>query len=302
MAIFDWSRQYPIETGNALYFSASDAPERKWIYHYTRVESFHKIIDSQKLRFSSADLLNDPRESKGNRSIEVRGEVGGSPEANKILFREIQRIREVVSRVRENAFIGSFSVDAAGMAGRSERGYAIPTMWAHYGDNHRGVCMVFEREKLVDSVVRQIGGVPHEGSLTYDADLASVPSFDFLQTKSKSDRELEAELALDYRNLWFRKYACWSSEREYRIAIPKNNLDRYLEIPLNPGLIGVCLGVDVAVKDANSVAAAALNSGIHEVPSLYWDAGYGQARVPIMTPWGHVAAPLVAAPGFTPSS
>jgi Protein of unknown function (DUF2971) len=283
MAIFDWSRQHPSETLSSLYFSARDAPEGRWIYHYTSVDSFLKIIDSQKLRFSSADCLNDPRESKGNQSLVIRTEFVDSAEARKDWFCEVQRIRDLVSRVRKNVFIGSFSVDATGTTGRSERGYAIPTMWAHYGDKHRGVCVVFEREQLVDCVAKLIGKSPLQGPVTYDADLESVPSVDLLQTRTRTDGEIEEDLVLDHRNLWFRKYACWSSEREYRIAIPKDKTDSFIEIPTSPALVGVCLGVDLAAKDANLVIDAARRSGIYEVPSLYWDAGYGQAQVAIRT-------------------
>ena len=49
------------------------------------------------------------------------------------------------------------------------RGYARPRMWEQYGDNHRGVCLVFDKAELHATVMPQLEALgPHwHGAVTY---------------------------------------------------------------------------------------------------------------------------------------
>lgn len=130
------------------------------------------------------------------------------------------------------------------------RGYAHPHMWAQYGGNHKGVCLIFDREKLSKSVsvMSKDKNLFYEGPVIYrdednkDDFYAFKFNFDDIEQVG-FDKYVEQHVSKFYRALFFRKALDWFSEWEYRFLLKSSdNADKFISI--NDSLCVICLGAD----------------------------------------------------------
>lgn len=91
------------------------------LYHYTKADSMLSILKEDGIRLSVPDDCNDPLEFQP---------AYGSSESSRQSNNEIDKLR--------------YRVDT-GFISFSER-FDSSTMWAHYADGHKGVCIGFEFE------------------------------------------------------------------------------------------------------------------------------------------------------------
>ena len=112
-------------------------------YHYTTSGSaFVHILPRHELRFSRLSEMRDPIENKDWVHVLL-----GSPAWSVEKVRELEAVANAVAYETK---ILSFTLDGSTEGRRTEyaRGYARPRMWEQYGQNHEGVCLVFDHERL----------------------------------------------------------------------------------------------------------------------------------------------------------
>jgi len=115
-------------------------------------------------------------------------------------------------------------------------------VFSHYGDSHRGVCYLFNTEKLVPVNRRQ--------SLTEVKYCCKPPSF-----ISKTDDYSQEELNNIGRNMISVKHQAWNYEREWRLPVDAEFPDRIhetMEFPSN-ALEGVVLGLKTTQEDEERI-------------------------------------------------
>lgn len=115
------------------------------LYHYTTFESGLKIIASKKLLFGKLKDMNDINES-------YRGifyEEGISEDDVK---KELSKYRQC-----------SLTMDSPCS------GYYIPAMWGHYAEKGNGICLVFDKKKILSTLTADI----HHNNINYDDDYDS---------------------------------------------------------------------------------------------------------------------------------
>lgn len=134
----------------------------KYIYHYTSMETaINYIIASNKIRLSSLENTNDPEEVERLKSIALNGSKGHGKEDMEMLMYS----KHILSKFFLSA---SFSLDKPyavpcntknyfDIQDHVTRGYLFPRMWALYGDNHKGICLCFNRQKLEEIAKKQFG-------------------------------------------------------------------------------------------------------------------------------------------------
>ncbi len=128
-------------------------------------------------------------------------------------------------------------------------------MWAHYGNNHRGVCLVFERAHLdyrirqsseysssvYSQAVRYQPQIPRRRLLLNDADIRPECR------QTAADKWIESS-----RPLLFMKSNDWNHEREFRwlVNVPPGS-GKYQFVDYDTSLVGVVFGprTDEAWKD-----------------------------------------------------
>lgn len=95
-------------------------------------------------------------------------------------------------------------------------------MWEQYGDDHAGVCLVFDRQRLVDALDRSIGsqGSYHRGEVRYTRAGFSGSAGARLDFDEHPGESVEDAVRIHLRRhldcFFFLKTEEWASELEYR--------------------------------------------------------------------------------------
>lgn len=213
----------------------------QYVYHYTTVDSLIKYILPQKrLRFSRLDSTNDPEEKRWHIVSGVN-----DTDMNDAEYIEFFKSAAYVSTlIALNARVLCFSQD--GKVTDIERlsrpycdkGFARPRMWAQYGQNHTGVCLVFNRQKVINSFNTTFSTETHfSNSISYAPFIELISENPEAQRLDASDasktiEQIVSEKVDKYHDMYFfSKHGDWKEEHEFRLMVkPKENRDVFLDI------------------------------------------------------------------------
>ena len=214
------------------------------ISHYTRLEAAESILQSMTLRISLGSFLsaNDPRETK-YWHFDV-------PEIKATHDFQLLHEREISDRIKRNIGSLSFARDT-----NTIEGYYRPKMWAQYAENHTGVCIIFNRDRLLSSIHRTlnpIGRVYAENIEYFSPERDFDPRGCMNITRDDIIQEnvnVIAEQIMEepYRTFYFfRKHIDWQDETEFRVLfkINDNTAEREYFIPCLDAIETVLFGVD----------------------------------------------------------
>jgi hypothetical protein len=158
------------------------------LYYFTNEQWGLNNIALKHLKVSDINKLNDPYELNG-------------------YFASTPRLKYLIKKkVSDNQRIICFS-----------QSFKSPLMWAHYADNHKGVCLKFE---------------VHEDDC-FDIKYSKAMA-EFIEKKLKN-RSLVSKLAVfcncgltekDIFTILTTKFSEWSYEKETRIFIPLNEIEK----------------------------------------------------------------------------
>ena len=223
------------------------------LVHFTRLSTaLDHIIPNKQLRMSRFADLNDPHEYR----------------RRKIVFMIVERSEESVPmgegigalsrRMLENNIkVVSFSSDDAEIDGLDDSVVLKSSpMWAHYGDNHQGISLLFDEEGIKAEVLGRCGygleGVFQDIEYVNEIGRARRTIGAMTYDERFLGRE-EAEFASQYmeaiKGQWQYKHEDWKYEREKRGIIISSEDQVCLDV--SDSLKGVVLGDRV---DEESVA------------------------------------------------
>jgi hypothetical protein len=244
-----------------------------WVFHYTGLESALAMGKSKTLRFSPMSAMNDPREFRPAGPVTL---AIGSSQSETQIEAALQRLKERRLSIRA----GSFTLDAAegkpSSWDRAEgRGYARPTMWTHYGNRHRGVCLVINRDKLQQALTTKFGSDTFSASVTYSHGLDPEDWSRYLESAEVADfgveQAVERYLTRYRRQVLFEKNSDWKPEREWRVCIDHQSAKSIVDVELTSGVVeGIVLGLDFPLKDLAKIEIVADALGVGDrVVSAY---------------------------------
>jgi len=222
----------------------------QYLYHFTSLETaLEKILPTGKLRLGPFLKTNDPRETKewlfpiSFKNDEFPG----------FFSRENMDLNQQLNNaIKKHCKVLCFCKDYMKQPksvyfGRS---YQRPSLWAHYAENHRGVCLVFDRKKLVATARRELRGkgTLHIGSVVYQGQSKLYDQSEFRVFYSevmKNSVEVAAEKLIKekHRDLFFWKHDDWKNECEYRFVLRSNN-DHDDYISVGDSIKGIIIGCD----------------------------------------------------------
>lgn len=217
----------------------------KWVYHYTTIETaLEWILPSGNIKIGSIEKMNDLREAK-----EWHFSGRGGDIVNPINFLELsarggELLRDdakLFCTVQDDAVRGAFR--------HWHRGYCRPRMWAQYSNNHRGICLIFDKEKLNSAITDGVGKQCwiRSGPIRYiDDDHDSIHAFELdLDSVRQTSIEVEIEKMLQkhYKSYYFTKNSDWASEKEWRWVIKGAGVGDIF-VPFRDSLAGIMLGPD----------------------------------------------------------
>ena len=172
--------------------------KKKKLYHYTSFDTFVKIWLSKKLRFGMISEVNDMQE--------CLKKLSSTPERLPLLF----ALQDIMSSYRQISFTMDYDTYI--------KGCMSPTMWAHYGDKRRGVCIEFDSDKL---------HLPNNSVAQCVKYLTHLPYSCEIPTDVYSINELKKFIDKNINELFFTKSDEWSIENEFRIIC---NTAEYLDV------------------------------------------------------------------------
>lgn len=224
----------------------TDIDSSLFLYHYTKFKTAIRIISNNALMFNVFNNVNDPRENKKwgiNRF--------NCDKNHTITINDIDRINEklrlkwkvlcMVSDVERN--------DISVIEKEYCRGYSHSRMWAQYAENHKGACLVFDKEKLKKCINQTLSskGILYSGNVVYE-DFSKLENglfrFDISEMNSVGlDACIDNHLKKFYFPIFFLKKKDWESENEWRFVFYSKS-DEEIFINYGDSLLGIIFGCD----------------------------------------------------------
>ena len=183
------------------------------LYHYTSFENALKILATGRLKFSQLSNLNDINEAYRTDYIdETDSQIPSSDLESSYSYLEKGIITKALQKFRQI----SLSMDIG-----NKLGFAISPMWGHYAQKGQGVCLVFDKNKLISKLK------PNEyGTVKYEE---GVDGSIIIPVNNIND--CVNYLDTHRQEIFFTKSLDWSYEQEFRIVkLFKRNTDEYLDI------------------------------------------------------------------------
>lgn len=222
------------------------------IYHFTRGHTaFGGIMwprpDHLSLRLNAYRNMRDPFEEQAwdwryEGDYDARRRALNTPGA-------VRTLTEKFNEAKGRAKILSMTRDVPGDSGADDTiyGHARARLWEHYADQHRGVCLVFERRLLKDLICDQMSNqrsVCVVGDVVYSSTIEQIVHLPLIPTERYPSPEgIKRYLEGPGSSLFFRKLPDWESEGEVRILCVDDTRDSHIEARhLSEALVRVIIG------------------------------------------------------------
>ena len=201
-----------------------------FLFHYTSLDSAIKIIYTGRLKFGRFENTNDiaeiRRETYDGKDSETLGEI----------LTEYQSI--------------SFTYDCQGL----DRGFAIDCLWGYYAQKGNGVCLVFDRDKILSqyNALYQIQGVPLDKRISYIENFTNL-----IISSEEHDQGISDFVKNNLSDIFYTKDKCWEHEREIRL-LACSQTDQFL--PIGDSLVGAIICVPHEIDYTKSIQYIVLKS------------------------------------------
>ncbi|MCK8060971.1 DUF2971 domain-containing protein [Fusibacter sp. A2] len=123
-------------------------------------------------------------------------------------------------------------------------------MWAQYGDLHRGLCLAFSRDDLVDDIKKTYNNFKlYRGDIRYKDSSTDVRKAYHININSDAlinfrDFFITEHLIRYREDLFFTKNTDWKDEFEYRLLLLTDNKKSDYFIDIHNSLKAVFCGLD----------------------------------------------------------
>lgn len=217
------------------------------LYHYTSSDAaILGILANGTVRMSPFSGTNDLWEStpiRPNLEGGVAGDDDGVLDAFGV-WEDVDRYIRGYSKVA--CFTQDWELPDSAMNRDALRGWSHLALWAHYGGKHAGVCLRFDRDRLVASFEAARGEAVHQfhGPVEYRSAEYGIGPYG-ISLEQASEFGVDA-VALHYANrhrarVFFRKHADWASESEYRLVRTDLTTEPHY-VDIADSLTGVVIG------------------------------------------------------------
>jgi hypothetical protein len=222
------------------------------LVHYTNKETaLEHILYEKQIRFGLLGKTNDPKETKGWYHTLVYFVNNNGETPNRFIsfpHSEYEMVNEVMMKEwkvfcltkhgknrGENNFQDLFS-----------KAYCHPRLWADYGCEHTGVCLIFNGKKLNENIHNNLSNEYRvfNGSVEYNNQKAIwQPHMDIPKDHDLGLEEIRNYFFTNYKESFLKKTTDWKSEHEYRWLVHDKKTDP-IYIPIAGAISGVIVGPD----------------------------------------------------------
>lgn len=253
----------------------------QYIYHYTKSKTaIDHILNDGTLKLSSFSKTNDPKETKSWFFIPGTNEGRNLDKYNPDFFSEVLNpyFKEATQLL---CFSKDGNLNGNHMEDNPQRGFCKPRMWAQYGDNHAGVCLIFDFKRFSELFYKQFSemtyhcdNVDYQDRLLPDVQMeqAFIINVDHLERRGKKDYVYD-HLLKHKKRLYFEKAKDWENESEYRFVVFECTKELYFAF--KNSLSGILFGENCSDSDISKIVALTKNQGMQ----------YQQLKWRNCTPW-----------------
>jgi hypothetical protein len=216
----------------------------RFIYHYTSYScAIENILKDKKLLFNRVNNTNDPLEFE---NILHHASYSGNIDIDEKI--KLLQIGDDSNDIVKNKFkICCFCMDKEADISTDDNPYINKGVyrlrtWSQYGDGHKGVCLVFNKDKLIKIIKNKFDDV-FEKEISYKyffADLSDITNIKYERDRNEIPLERVKKYIYEYL---FQKHIDYESEQEYRIAIYQDNDCDNILIDFEDSLEGIIVGV-----------------------------------------------------------
>lgn len=213
------------------------------IFHYMDSDTFFtKVYGGKGFRCCNLELTNDPFEYK-------------SPEVYSIPYQDTIRkvdnefcsdvVREIV-KLRKRMCIACFCYNEDDSLTKydsdtkylyyAQKGFEHSRMWSQYGEDHRGLCLVFNKKLFLEEVNRicEMKHLVFSRNIRYVQKQVLFPNYeDIMQSKTVDSVEAAKEfysLGKNLTKILFTKDIDYEKEKEFRVAFYSEKDYEYLNL------------------------------------------------------------------------
>lgn len=181
------------------------------LYHFTSFDTALKILESNRLKFGKLTNMNDVHENDKVAFVDTNKEhIDKFPsDVLNDLYDEIYKYRQI-----------SLAIDNKET---KKSGFDLHQMWGLYADKGEGVCLVFDKKELLQT----LNNDTYHQCVNYK-ETEKLNSF--IISNSQNTKEVVAEIRNHVQELFFHKRKEWEHEQEYRLLkrFPNPNSEEYL--------------------------------------------------------------------------
>lgn len=228
-------------------FAAAPRVLTSSLYHYTSSDAaILGILANRTIRMAPFQGTNDLWESRP-----LWPNLEGDLDAREFSQGDAMDIWEDIDRyIRGYSKVACFTQDweLPDLDTQSDalRGWAHLSLWAHYGAGHSGVCLRFDRERLISAFDAAHEDAVHQfyGPVQYRSAEFGVGPHGISLTQAEEfglDAVALRYAQVHHNRVYFRKHTDWASESEFRLVRTDQSTEpHYFDI--TEALTGVVLG------------------------------------------------------------
>lgn len=218
-----------------------------YLYHFTTCETaLEYILKDMQLRLSPTEKLNDPKETELSFELADTEEDPSDKELLKLFKFFKKNVKVACFCIDKSRTIEEQQKDSSLYNGR---GFNHPRMWAQYGGNHKGVCLVFNKDELINDTRNSI-----KTSTLYSERVSYSDKY-ILETSSSSLFKIDSTIfnkhgvhytaeemiKKDWKTYYYTKMSDWKDEAEHRIVLLSES-EEYDYIKIQKSLKAVIVG------------------------------------------------------------
>ena len=203
------------------------------IFHFTKLNTaIEFILPKKQLRTNSLKYMNDPKESQpwafGGIDIDYKTCYPETYSYKTHIDHQYYLGNDIKSCVQLICFVKD----------EPEKGFLNEIMWAHYADNHHGICLELDQEVFIQENKEQLDQHVFE-PVAYGQHEKPYISWEKHLNKEENIGNI---IKSHYKNLFLRKSKYWEHENEQRLIIFTKN-QKYLKV--EKSLTGIYLGLEI---------------------------------------------------------
>lgn len=227
--------------------------KENYIFKYTSFETGKKIINSQSLKFNNPDFFNDPFDCDidllefdfSERSPEIDEDLR---KVKQSIIDEAKDLSNRFDDIPQSEFERIYKNNQINKIKRSSiccfsKNHSKTTMWTHYAEDHKGVCLVFDLSHPVPFIDYEANRFT-QGPVDYE----NYYPINYMKSKTEG-----------IKRLFLTKSNDWNYEEEYRyILFDRKDFIKFYKNFLK----GVIFGLKVTDNQINDFKKLCLENGL----------------------------------------